>query len=155
MELVREAAWQTHQFARSATDRRYEGLRVKLTDGTKIIVPRTDETVKAYAPGSGRTGSAYFPQIHASGFLDLAEHFLLAAIFPRHGQKAGLVRFLQAMRNGWFLYDPWRIRPRICQFPPSVFVRQKSTAAQEEFAKCMAIQEDMHLLGIKYGQIEP
>jgi hypothetical protein len=368
VELVREAAWQTHQFARSAADRLYEGLRVKLTDGTKIILSRTDETVQAYEPGSGRTGNAYFPQIHAGGFLDLAtgtfadvnfehgapaerqivledarraeeptlyvcdaghngmahiyllaqtghhilmelkmgrlteafsgnrqrskrvlitlsdahlknypqyahlkgtvftvrlirtygsgrlcsrillttllderrykwrdlarlylqrwrielafrhlkmvlrlehirkerlhrirqllwaavmvfnlaamirnrikcpelfppkakiripcftfildlaEHFLLAVFSPRHGQKAGLVRFLQAMRNCWFLYDPWRIRPRICQFPPSVFVRQKSTAAQAEYAKCKAIREDMRLLGIKYGQIEP
>ena len=47
-------------------------MRVRLTDGTKIIVPRTEETIAAYGLGSGRTGDAYYPQIHAGGFLDLA-----------------------------------------------------------------------------------
>lgn len=368
VELVQQAAWQTHQDARSSKDALYEGLRVKLADGTKIIIPRTEETLKAYKLGSGRTGDAYYPQIHAGGFLDLAtgtwadinfdhevpaerqivledarrtreptlyvcdagyngmahvyllaqtghhllmelkmgdlvtrfrksgrrselvpvtltpahlknyphlahlvgstftvrlirtygtgrlrakvllttllderrygwrdlarlyvqrwrielafrhlkmllrlehirkerlhrirqllwgavmlfnlagiirnrlrcpelfpskakvrihcfafilelsESFLLAVIFPRHGQKTHLRRRLQAMRNCWFLYEPWRVRPRICQFPPSTFVRQKSTAQQEEFKKCEAIREDMRLLGIRYGQIEP
>ena len=368
VELVQEAAWQTHQCARSSADRLYEGLRVKLADGTKIIVPRTVETIRTYGVGSGRTGDAYFPQIHAGGFLDLAtgtfadvnfahgvpaerqivleaarrtreptlyvcdaghngmahvyllaqtghhllmelkmgdlverfrrsrrrselvqitlspehlknypqqahlagtaftvrlirtcgtsrlrakillttlldqrryhwfdlarlyvqrwrielafrhlkmllrlehirkerlcrirqllwgavmvfnlgaiirnrlkcpelfpakakvkihcfafilelsERFFLAVIFPRHGQYADLRRRLQAMRKCWFLYEPWRVRPRICQFPPTIFVRQKSTAQQAEYEKCEAIREDMRLLGISYGQIDP
>lgn len=366
--LVQEAAWQTHQCARSCADQLYDGLRVKLADGTKIIIPRTPETVKAYGLGSGRTGEAYYPQIHAGRFLDLAtgtfadlnfehgapaerqivledarrateptlylcdagyngmahvyllaqtghhvlmelkmgdlvesfrksrqrstrvritldrlhlknypqhahlarttltvrlvrtcgtsklrskvllttlldeqryrwfdlvrlyvqrwrielafrhlkmvlrlehirkerlhrirqllwaavmlfnlggiirnrlkcpelfptkakvklhcfafildqsEPFLLAVIFPRHGQKTDRRRRLRAMRNCWFLYEPWRLRPRICQFPPSVFVRQKATAQKEENEKCEAIREDMRLLGIRYGQIDP
>lgn len=61
----------------------------------------------------------------------------------------------QAMRNCWFLYEPWRVRPRICQFPPSTFVRQKSTAQQAEYDRCQAVCEDMRLLGISYGQIDP
>jgi IS4 transposase len=368
VELVREAAKQTHQCARSPDDELYEGLRVKLADGTKIIVPRTSETVRAYGLGSGSTGDAYYPQIHAVGLLDLAtgtladvnfdhgvpaerqvvlqdarqapeptlyvcdaghngmahaylfgltgqhilmdlkmgelaerfrknrkrsalvqitlnkahlknypdcaqlvgttftvrlirtygtsklrprvllttlldekrykwrdlarlylqrwrielafrhlkmvlrlehirkerlerihqllwaavmfynlggvirnrlkcpqlfppkarikihcfafilelaEGFFLAVISPRRGQKTELRQRLRAMRNCWFLYEPWRVRPRICQFPASVFTRQKSTAKNAEYEKCEAIREDMHLLGIKYGQIEP
>jgi hypothetical protein len=46
--------------------------RVLITDGTKIIVPRTEETIAAYGLPSGRTGNAYYPQIHAVGFYDLA-----------------------------------------------------------------------------------
>ena len=368
VELVQEAARQTHQHARSPADQLYQGLRVRLADGTKIIVPRTEETIAAYGLGSGRTGSAYYPQIHAGGFLDLAtgtfadvnfdrgapaerqmvledarrvgeptlyvcdaghngmahvyllaqtgqhilmelkmgdlaeqfrasrrrsklvrvtldrthlknypehahlagttftvrlirtygsgklpskvllttllderrynwrdlarlylqrwrievafrhlkmllrlehirkerlhrirqslwaavmlfnlgaairnrlkcpelfpakakvriycfafildhaEAFILAAILPRRGQKTDLQRRLAAMRRCTFLYEPWRVRPRICQFPPSTFVRQKATAQKVELEKCEAIREDMRLLGIRYGQIDP
>jgi hypothetical protein len=368
VELVRDAAHMTHQYARSPSDSLYEGMRVVVFDGTKVIIPRTQETVLAYGVGSGRTGEAYYPQIHLGGFFDLvtgtfadmnfdhgtpaerqivieharrsaeknlyicdagnngmahvyllsqtghhllmdlkmgdladkfrksrrrsqlvsvtlsfvhlknypeyahlvgttftvrlirthgttrlrskvllttllderrykwfdlarlylqrwrielafrhlkmririehiqkealhrirqllwaavmlynlsgiirnhikcqelfppkaklrihcfafilelSEPFLLAVIFPRRGQFADLRRRLQAMRNCWFLYEPWRVRPRICQFPPSIFVRQKAAAMQEESQKCEAIRQDMRILGIKYGQIEP
>ena len=368
VEVVRAAARQSHQHARSRADRVYEGMRVRLVDGTKVIVPRTEETLAAYGLGSGRTGNAYYPQIHVGGFLDLAtgtfddmnidhgvpaerqivledarrtreptlyvadaghngmahvylvsqtgnhllmelkmgdlaaafrrsgqrsrrieitldrahlanypdqaslvgttftirlirtygtsrlrskvllttlldedryrwrdlarlyvqrwrielafrhlktllrlehirkeslhrirqllwaavlffnlggiirnrlkcpglfplkaqvrvhcfafilelaEGFLLAAIFPRYGHKTDLRRRLRAMANCWFLYEPWRVKPRICQFPPSTFVRQKSTAQKAEVEKCNAIRDDMRLLGIKYGQIAP
>lgn len=50
----------------------WRGFRVVLTDGTKIIIPRTEETIAAYGLPSGRTGDAYYPQIHAAGFFDLA-----------------------------------------------------------------------------------
>jgi len=368
VELVQEAARQTHQYARSPADQLYEGLRVRLADGTKIIVSRSEETIAAYGLGSGSTGDAYYPQIHAGGFLDLAtgtfadvnfdrgapaerqmlledarrvgeptlyvcdaghngmahvyllaqtgqhllmelkmgnlaeqfrrsrrrsklvritlsrthlksypdhvhlqgttftvrlirtygsgtvssrvllttllderrytwrdlarlylqrwrielafrhlkmllrlehirkerlqrirqllwaavmlfnlggvirnrlkcpelfppkakirihcfafileqtEAFILAVILPRRGQKTDIKRRLTAVRNCSFLYEPWRVRPRICQFPPSTFVRQKATAQKAELEKCEAIREDMHLLGIKYGQIDP
>lgn len=368
VELVQEAARQTHRHARSPRDGLYEGLRVLLADGTKVIVPRTAETIKAYGLGSGRTGEAYYPQIHVGGFLDLAagtfadmdfdhgapaerqilleharrtlepalytgdaghngmahvcllaqtghhllmelkmgglaeefrasrqrsrlvhvtltashlknypehahlegatftvrlirtygsgrvrsrvllttllderryrwrdlarlylqrwrielafrhlktylrlehirkerlqrirqllwaavmlfnlggiirnrircpdlfptkakvrihcfafildlsEGFLLAVLFPRRGQITDLLHRLRAMRNCWFLYDPWRVRPRICQFPPSTFVRQKANAQKAELERCDAIREDMRLLGIRYGQIDP
>ena len=59
------------------------------------------------------------------------------------------------MRHCCFLYEPWRIRPRICQFPPSAFARQKATAQEAEYQKCEAIRQDMLLLGIRYGQLDP
>ena len=49
----------------------------------------------------------------------------------------------------------WRIRPKICQFPSSIFTRCKSTQRQEEFRRCEAVKEDMILLGIAYGMISP
>ena len=58
--------------ARQEFGQDYRGMWVTLCDGTKIIIPRNDETVEAYGLGSGRTGDAYYPQIHAVGFYDLA-----------------------------------------------------------------------------------
>jgi len=86
--------------------------------------------------------------------LELADLFILAAVRPNHGQKTEMRRRLKAIRSCCFLYDPWRTRPRICQFPSSVFTRCKSTEKEAEFAKCEAIRGDMRLLGMKYGQIE-
>lgn len=90
-----------------------------------------------------------------SFILDMSKHFLSAAIFPQWGQKLHLQRCVKAMRNCWFLYEPWRIRPKICQFPSSVFTRCKSTQREEEFRRCEAVKEDMILLGIAYGMISP
>ena len=88
-----------------------------------------------------------------SFILDMSKHFLSAAIFPQRGQKLHLQRRMKAMRNCWFLYEPWRIRPKICQFPSSVFTRCKSTQKEEEFRKCAAVKDDMILLGIAYGML--
>jgi hypothetical protein len=85
--------------------------------------------------------------------LELADVFILAAVCPQRGQKTQMKRRLKAIRGCCFLYDPWRTRPKICQFPPSVFTRCKSTEKEAEFAKCEAIRNDMRILGKKYGQI--
>ena len=68
------AAHAAHLAARAQekTARLWRGFRVVITDGTKIIIPRTKETIAAYGLPSGRTGNAYYPQIHAVGFFDLA-----------------------------------------------------------------------------------
>ena len=86
--------------------------------------------------------------------LELADLFILAAVHPRHGQKTEMRRRLKAIRSCCFIYDPWRTRPKICQFPSSTFTRCKSTEKEAEFAKCEAVRKDMILLGMKYGQIE-
>ena len=57
--LVAEAARQSHYQARSEGDRLYEGLRVLLVDGTKVIIPRNEQTIEAYGLGSGSVGDAY------------------------------------------------------------------------------------------------
>jgi len=366
LKWIAEAGKQSHQHARSNKDKLYEGMRIVLVDGTKIIVPRTDETIKTYGLGSGSTGNAYYPQIHAGGFFDLTTgtfadfnfdhgdpaerqvmlehatlnqestlyvsdagyngmahvylmretgHHLLMELkmgtlaeqfrktrkrsaiieitlrrshlknYPKnligstfkirlirtkgttklrskvllttlldekrfkwldiaklylqrwrielafrhlkmtiaieHIRKSKLHRIrqllwgaiilynlsatirnklkcptlfpdkekvkiycfefiiqlselfflaatgvvtrckeeirrrLRAMRNCWFLYAPWRVRPKICQFPASTFTRCKSTERKAEFEKSNAIQNDMKILGIQYGQIEP
>jgi len=90
-----------------------------------------------------------------SFILNMSKHFLSAAIFPQWGQKMHLQRCMKAMHNCWFLYEPWRIRPKICQFPSSVFTRCKLTQKEEEFRRCEAVKEDMILLGIAYGMISP
>ncbi len=85
--------------------------------------------------------------------LELADLFILAAVRTRHGQNTDMRRRLAAIRSCTFLYDPWRTRPKVCQFPSSVFTRCKSTEKEAEFARCEAIRKDMRLLGMKYGQI--
>ena len=57
----------------------WRGFRVVVDDGTKIIIPRTAETIAAYGLPSGRTGNAYYPQIHAVGFFDLATRTFVTA----------------------------------------------------------------------------
>ena len=59
----------------------WRGFRVMVSDGTKIIIPRTEETITAYGLPSGRTGNAYYPQIHAVGFFDLATRTFSTADF--------------------------------------------------------------------------
>ena len=86
--------------------------------------------------------------------LELAVSFIRAAVKAWRGMITQLRQMLHAIRNCWFLYDPWRIRPKICQFPPSVFTRRKSTQIKQEFAKCQAVRDDLIQLGIKYGQID-
>ena len=90
-----------------------------------------------------------------SFILDMSCRFLSAAIFPQKGWKMQLERCMKAMRNCWFLYEPWRVRPKIRQFPSSIFTRCKSTQIKEEFRKCEAVKEDMVLLGIAYGMLSP
>ena len=94
-------------------------------------------------------------RIHCFSFvLELADCFIRAALKAWRGMITQLRQMLHAIRNCSFLYDPWRIRPKICQFPPSVFTRRKSTQIKQEFAKCNAVRDDLILLGIKYGQID-
>lgn len=94
-------------------------------------------------------------RIHCFSFvLELADSFIRAAVKAWHGMIAQLKRMFHAIRHCWFLYDPWRTRPKICQFPPSVFTRRKTTQIQTEIAKCNAVRADLILLGIKYGQID-
>lgn len=57
VELVQEAARQTHQCARSPADPLYEGLRVRLTDGTKIIVSRGVSVTQYYSISRGQRNS--------------------------------------------------------------------------------------------------
>ncbi len=84
-----------------------------------------------------------------------SELFFLAATKCVNRYKEEIRRRLRAMRNCWFLYEPWRVRPKICQFPASTFTRCKSTERKAEFEKCDAIRNDMKILGIQYGQIKP
>ena len=85
---------------------------------------------------------------------ELADLFILAAVCPQQGQKREMKRRLKAIRSCCFIYDPWRTRPKICQFPSSAFTLRKSTEKAAEFARCEAIKKDMRLLGMKYGQID-
>lgn len=85
--------------------------------------------------------------------MELADLFIRDAIFPTRGNKTQMRKRLKAIRACSFIYDPWRVRPKICQFPASTFTRRKSTERQSEVDKAQAIAHDMRILGKKYGQI--
>ena len=71
VEMVIEAAAESHRQARSDKDELYHGMRVIIVDGSRCIIPRTKETIEAYGLGSGTAGDAYYPQIQLEAFLDL------------------------------------------------------------------------------------
>ncbi len=98
LEWVAEAGKQSHQHARSSKDKLYEGMRIFLVDGTKIIIPRTDETIETYGLGSGSTGNAYYPQIHAGGFFDLVTGTFAEVNFD-HGDPAERQIMLEHARD--------------------------------------------------------
>ena len=50
----------------------FHGLRITIVDGTHVIVPRTNETVREFGLGSGSEGDAYYPQTQSVGFLNLS-----------------------------------------------------------------------------------
>lgn len=50
----------------------FHGLTVFIADGTHIILPRTEETIKKYGLGSGSEGDAYYPQTESVGFYHLS-----------------------------------------------------------------------------------
>lgn len=87
--------------------------------------------------------------------VELADVFFIVAIKHAPGLIKEVKRRLKAMKNCWFLYQPWRIRPRLCQFPPSTLTRQKYTTIIAEYKKCNILKNEMRLLGMKYGQIKP
>ena len=45
-----------------------------------------------------------------------------------------------------YRYKPFRIRPRITQFPASVFTRQKTSDRHDELRKCRDLERDMKRL---------
>jgi hypothetical protein len=84
--------------------------------------------------------------------LQLTESFIRAALKKWRGRIASMEKMLKAIKNCWFRYDPWRIRPKICQFPPSVFTRRKTTQRAKEFDKADALSDDMKALATAYDQ---
>jgi hypothetical protein len=86
--------------------------------------------------------------------IDSIDRFLKYLITPGSTRKAELLRCFKAIKSRKFLYDPWRVNPRICQVPPSVFTRQKSTKRVKDIEKCNALKIEMKILGEKYGMID-
>ena len=59
-------------------------------------------------------------------------------------------RIMQPVMNRRYRYRPFRIRPRITQFPPSVFTRQKNSGRHDELRKCRELERDMTQIKILY-----
>ncbi len=96
--LMAKAVSQSCRQARSDNRRLYEGMQVVLVDGTKIIIPRTKKTVRKYHLGKGSVGKAYYPQINASAFLDLATG-TFTSVNLDHGKSSERKKLLKHARE--------------------------------------------------------
>lgn len=108
----------------------WRGFRVMVSDGTKIIIPRTEETITVYGLPSGRTGHAYYPQIHAIGFFDLATRtFSTADLSSGKPDERGAVlrRILQHIGGALLAYNLAAILRNAAK-PPELFPDQEGTA---------------------------
>jgi len=65
------------------------------------------------------------------------------------GEMPAFRAAVKARRRAAVLFE------RIRQYPPSTFVRRQAIDQKAELETCEAIREDLHLLGMKYGQIDP
>jgi len=70
--VISELAHKAHDLEHRYNGEMYHGMKVIIVDGTKIIIPRTKETIKKYGLGSGSAGDAYYPQVQTGGFFELS-----------------------------------------------------------------------------------
>lgn len=83
-------------------------------------------------------------------FVDL----LLAAIIKANENIQSILKLcLKSIRACYSIHRPWRTCPRICQFPSSVFTRQKTSAKNTEFQKVRFLKPEYVLLGNEYGML--
>jgi hypothetical protein len=93
--------------------------------------------------------------------IELAFRHLKSQVKIEHIKKTSLLRIRQLLWAAIIFYNLAASirnnlkRPKLCQFPSSVFTRCKSTQREAEFRRCAAVKEDMILLGIAYGMISP
>lgn len=70
--VIDELLHKSHDLEHCSSGEKYHAMKVIIVDGTKIIIPRTKETIKKYGLGSGSVGNAYYPQTQTSGFFELS-----------------------------------------------------------------------------------
>lgn len=70
--IINKLIKKSYQLEAEEKEEKFHGLTVLLTDGSHIILPRTEETIKKYGLGSGSEGNAYYPQTQSVGYYHLS-----------------------------------------------------------------------------------
>ena len=71
-QYIKQLVKTSHKLEAESREKTFHGFRVLVIDGTHIILPRTEETIKKYGLGSGSVGDAYYPQTESVGFYNLS-----------------------------------------------------------------------------------
>ncbi len=85
-----------------------------------------------------------------SDFVDL---LLVAVISPDEEMESILKRCVKAIASCYSINRPWRTCPRICQFPASVFTRQKTSTKNKEHQKVEFLKPEYEILGREYSML--
>jgi hypothetical protein len=70
--IINELVKKSYRLEADEKEETFHGLTVLITDGTHVILPRTEETLKKYSLGSGSKGDAYYPQTTSVGYYNLS-----------------------------------------------------------------------------------
>lgn len=97
-----------------------------------------------------RKGAKVYCLELCSDFIDLV---FVATINPGDEMEDLLNRCVKAIASCYSINKPWRTCPRICQFPSSVFTRQKTSAKNEEHQKVKFLKPEYEILGNEYGML--
>jgi hypothetical protein len=84
---------------------------------------------------------------------EFIELFFIAATKVNEGIKAKLKLCLKSIEACYSIFRPWRTCPRICQFPSSLFTRQKTSAKNTELRKVRFLKQEYEILGNEYGML--
>jgi hypothetical protein len=97
-----------------------------------------------------RKGAKVYCLELCSDFIDLV---FVSTINPGDEMEDLLNRCVKAIASCYSINKPWRTCPRICQFPSSVFTRQKTSAKNEEHQKVKFLKPEYEILGNEYGML--
>lgn len=84
---------------------------------------------------------------------DFISMLFAGVIKTDEGIQSILKLCLKSIRACYSIFRPWRVCPRICQFPSSVFTRQKTSVENAEFQKVIFLKPEYEILGNEYGML--
>ena len=104
--------------------------------------------VKRFSIMPERKGTKVYCLELCTEFVDL----LFAALIKTNEEIHSILKLcLKSIKACYSIHRPWRTSPRICQFPSSVFTRQKTSTKNTEFQKVKFLKPEYELLGNEYG----
>ena len=84
---------------------------------------------------------------------EIVNNFILSVIKSYKGMKTKLILCIKALKSCYSICRPWRVFPRVCQFPASAFTRQTASRKNSELEKVEFLAGEYKKLGVKYGMI--
>lgn len=107
-------------------------------------------TVRSPSIMQERKGTKVYCLELCTEFVDL---WFSAAMKTNENIQSMLELCLKSIEDCYSINRPWRTSPRICQFPASVFTRQKTSAKNTELQKVGFLKPEYEVLGNEYGML--